>query len=37
MATTTLAEAREDIGSRSRDGDDDTGGGARRRRLHLLA
>jgi hypothetical protein len=28
-ATTTLAEARTDVGSRSRDGDDDGGGGAR--------
>jgi len=35
-ATTTLAEARADVGSTClRDGDDDAGGGARGRRLSL--
>jgi len=34
-ATTTLAEAPADVGSRSRDGDDDAGRGARGRRLSL--
>ena len=36
-ATTTLAEARADVGSTcSRDGNNDAGGGARGRRLYLL-
>jgi hypothetical protein len=34
-ATTTLAEARADIGSRLREGDDDGGGGGRGRHLSL--
>jgi len=34
-ATMMLVEARADVGSRSRDGDDDAGGGACGRRLSL--